>query len=79
LTPGLVAELARLLREPPEAAKVALERELGRLAAPPPLAELLELGARARHARASDEELLLAVGTLLAVHAPPSGPAGAPA
>jgi hypothetical protein len=79
LTPHLVAELARLLREPPGTAEIALDQVLGRLPSPPPLADLVELGASARRARASDEELALAIGTLLALHAPPAGPLGSPA
>jgi hypothetical protein len=78
VTPGLAREVARLLQQPPGTAETALERALAGLASPPPLAELLEVGARARRARASDEELLLAVGTLLALHAPPAGSVGRP-
>jgi hypothetical protein len=78
VTPALVRELARLLQEPPGTAETALERALSGLTSPPPLTELLEVGARARRAGASDEELLLAVGTLLALHAPPAGRVGLP-
>jgi hypothetical protein len=77
LTPRLVADLASLLAEPPGTAEIVLERRLGELGSPPPLADLVELGARARRNGASREELLLAVGTLLALHAerePPPRP-----
>ena len=63
---SLIAELAALLAEPPGTAEAALEHA-------PPLAELLELAARAHRLEASAEELALALGALVAVHAPRSG------
>jgi hypothetical protein len=73
VNPSLVAELAVLLREPPVAAEAAIQRRLREIEHAPPLAELLELGARARERRASDEELGLAIGALVALHAPRAG------
>lgn len=73
MNPSLVAEVAVLLREPSAVAEAALERRLSEIEHAPPLAELLELGARARASRASDEELGLAVAALVALHAPRAG------
>jgi hypothetical protein len=70
---SLIAELAALLAEPPGTAEAALERLLAALEHAPPLAELLELAARAHRLEASAEELALALGALVAVHAPRSG------
>lgn len=70
---SLVAEVALVVREPSEAAAAELERRRRELLHAPPLAELLELAARARRNRATDEELAFAVEALVAVHAPPAG------
>ena len=67
------ADLALVVREPSEAATAALERQLGELPRAPPLAELLELAARARRQATTDEELGLAVEVLMALYAPPAG------
>jgi len=56
-------------------AEKALAARLSGASSVPPVAELLELGARARESRVSVEELRLAVGTLLALYAEPVGPA----
>jgi hypothetical protein len=69
----LFADLALVVREPSDAATAALERRRSELLRPPPLAELLELAARARRTASTDEELGLAVEALLALHAPPAG------
>jgi len=76
VSPRLVADLAAALKEPPEASEIAVRVLLAELPSPPPFAELVELAARARRAWASEEELRLALGTLLALHAPPSEPVG---
>ena len=70
---ALVAEVALLVREPSEAAAALLERRRQELLHAPPLAELLELAARARQNRATNEELALAVEALVALHRPPVG------
>jgi hypothetical protein len=69
----LFAAVALLAREPSEAAADALERRRAELAHAPPLAEFLELAARAGLSRATDEELGLAVEALVASYAPPAG------
>ena len=68
---GLAADLASILKQNPSATALA-ERLQGETNVPS-VAELVELGARAVRERASDGELLLAVGTLLAFYAPDPG------
>jgi hypothetical protein len=70
--PADVVELAALLEEP-GVSNAALEHRLAELAHAPPLAELLELRARARRTRATGEEIALALGALVACHAPRTG------
>lgn len=71
----LVRELAALLEQPAELAEKGLGARLAGASAVPPVAELVELGARARENRASGEELELAVGALLAFYATAPGAA----
>jgi hypothetical protein len=73
VSPRLVVDLASILKREPGAAARPLELRLQGETNVPSVAELLELGRRARRERASDAELLLAVGTLLALHAPDPG------
>jgi hypothetical protein len=73
VTPRLVADLASALKEPAPAAEKAVLRLLSALPSAPSVAELFELAARARARRATDEELGLAIATLLALHAPRAG------
>jgi hypothetical protein len=73
VSPSLAADLASILKRDPRAAAPALELRLRAETHAPSVAELVELGARAERERASDAELLLAVGTLLALHAPDPG------
>ena len=70
---SLLAEVALVVREASDAAAAALERRRQELAHAPPLAELLELAARARANEATAEELALAVEALVALYAPPAG------
>jgi len=67
----LAADLASILKLSPAAS--ALEARLEGEPHAPSVAELLELGVRAVRERASDAEMLLAVSTLLAFHAPDPG------
>ena len=69
----LAADLASILREERGSAAQALEARLASEPRGPSVAELLELGARAERNRATPVELLLAVGTLVALHASPAG------
>lgn len=68
----LASELASILKREPTAV-AALEARLREETHVPSVAELVELGSRARRERASDTELLLAVSTLLVLHAPDPG------
>jgi hypothetical protein len=70
---SLAADLASILRQERGSAAAALAARLVAEPHAPSLAELLELGARAERHAATNEELLLAVATLLALHAPPAG------
>jgi hypothetical protein len=67
---SLAADLASILEREPASAEPALVSRLAGEDHAPPVAELLEVGARARRERASRNELLLAIGSLLALHAP---------
>jgi len=70
----LAADLASILREERGSAARALEARLAVEPSGPSVDDLLELGARAERRGATPLELLLAVGTLVALHAPPAGP-----
>jgi len=69
---SLAADLASILRDERGSAARALTARLATEAHVPSVADLLELGSRAERRGATQAELLLAVGTLLALHAPPA-------
>jgi len=69
---SLAADLASILRAQRGSAAAALAARLVAETHAPSVAELLELGSRAEQRGATNTELLLAVGTLLAFHAPPA-------
>lgn len=73
MSPSLAADLASILKRQRGAAAAALEARLLGETDVPSVAELVELGTRAERRGATDAELMLAVGTLLALHAPPAG------
>lgn len=70
----LAADLASILREERVSVAGALEARLATEPHGPSVRELLELGARAERRGSTTLELLLAVGTLVALHAAPAGP-----
>jgi hypothetical protein len=69
----LALDLASILKRYPGSGRAALEQRLALEPHAPRVEELVELGVRALRRGASDTELLLAVGTLLALTAPPAG------
>jgi len=70
---SLAADLASILKAERGSAAAALTARLVAEAHAPSVAELLELGARAERRGATPTELLLAVGMLVSLHAPPAG------
>lgn len=72
MSASLAADLASILRAEHGSAAAALAARLVAETHVPSVAELLELGSRAERRGATKAELLLAVGTLLALHAPPA-------
>lgn len=73
MSPSLAADLASILKRQRGSAAASLEARLLGETHVPTVAELVELGARAERRGVTDAELMLAVGTLLALHAPPAG------
>jgi hypothetical protein len=73
VSPSLAADLASILKRQRGTVAASLEARLLGETHVPSVAELVELGARAERHGATDAELVLAVGTLLALHAPPAG------
>jgi len=73
VSPSLAADLASILKRQEGARESLLEARLLGETHAPSVAELVELGTRAERRGATDAELVLAVGTLLALHAPPAG------
>jgi hypothetical protein len=73
VSPSLAADLASILKREHGPLAASLEARLLGETQVPSVAELVELGARAERRGATDAELVLAVGMLLALHAPPAG------
>ncbi|HWP09965.1 MAG TPA: hypothetical protein VNN72_29685 [Polyangiaceae bacterium] len=73
MSPSLAADLASILKRRQGTLAASLAARLLGETHVPSVAELVELGARAERRGATDAELVLAVGTLIALHAPPAG------
>ena len=69
----LAADLASILKQERGSVRGALELRLAAEERRPSIDELLELRSRAERQGSTPLELLLAVGTLLALHAAPAG------